>query len=69
MLSIIQVRYIGWDLFWVLFFSLEVVVVVTQQEEDGMTNAEIEKDHVHSWPELFDHQNPELNTCWLVYVG
>jgi hypothetical protein len=40
MLNIIQVRYIGWDLFWVLFFFLAVAVVVMQQEEDGMTNVE-----------------------------
>jgi hypothetical protein len=50
----------------VLFFFLAAVVVVTQQEEDGMTKAEIVKDLVHNWPELFDHQNPELNTCCLV---
>jgi hypothetical protein len=37
--NIIQVRYIGWDLFWVLFFFLAVVAVVMQQEEDGMTKA------------------------------
>jgi hypothetical protein len=41
-----QVRYIGWDLFWVLFFFLAVVAVVMQQEEDGMTKAEIVKDLV-----------------------
>ena len=40
MLKIIQVCYIGWDLFWVLFFFLAVVVVVMPQEEDGMTKAE-----------------------------
>jgi len=45
------------------------MVVVTQQEEDGMTKAEIVKDLVHSWPELFDHPNPELNTCcFIMYV-
>jgi hypothetical protein len=37
MLNIIQVCYIGWDLFWVFFFFLAVVAVVMQQEEDGMT--------------------------------
>ena len=63
MLNIMQVRYIGWDLFWVLFFFLAVVAVVMHQEEDGMTKAEIVKNLVLSWQELFDHQNPELNTC------
>jgi hypothetical protein len=38
--NIIQVCYIGWDLFWVLFFFLAVVAVVMQQEEDGMTKVE-----------------------------
>ena len=42
------------------------MVVVTQQEEDGMTKAEVVKDLVLSWPELFDHQEPELNACCLV---
>ena len=63
MLHIIQVRYIGWDLFWVLFFFLGVVVVVTQQEEDGMTKAEIVKNLDHSWTEYTEHQLPELNAC------
>jgi hypothetical protein len=49
MLNIIQVRYIGWDLFLVLFFFLAVVVEVTRQEEDGMTK--IVKDSAHSWLE------------------
>jgi hypothetical protein len=40
MLNIIQVRYIGWDLFWVLFFFLAVVVAVMQEEEDGKIKAE-----------------------------
>jgi hypothetical protein len=35
----VRVLYIGWDLFWVLFYFLTVAVVVTQQEEDGMTKA------------------------------
>jgi hypothetical protein len=42
-----QVRYIGWDLFWVLFFFLVVVAVVMQQEIDGITKAEILKDLIH----------------------
>jgi hypothetical protein len=37
-----------------------------QQEEDGMTKAEIVKDLVHSWPEYIDHPNPELNPCYFV---
>ena len=43
-----------------------MVAVVTQQEEDGMTKAEVVKDLVLSWPELFDHQKTELNACCLV---
>jgi hypothetical protein len=34
-----------------------------QQEEDGLTNAEIVKDLVHNWLHQIDHQNPELNPC------
>jgi hypothetical protein len=49
MLNIIRVRYIGWDLFWVLSFFLVVVAVVMQQEIDGITKAEIVKDLVHRW--------------------
>jgi hypothetical protein len=44
MLNTIQALYIGWDLFWVLFFFLEVEVVVTPEEEDGMNKEEVVKD-------------------------
>jgi len=46
-----------------------VVAVVMQQEEDGMTKAEIVKDLVHSWLHHIDHPNPELKPyCSPIYV-
>jgi len=47
MLNIIQVRYTGLDIFWALFYFLEVAEVVTQQEEDGMTREGIVKESAY----------------------